>query len=125
MKQITITPQKLFLVSVNDSQELVSEKTLEFMTKYYPSRAKPVIREELGVLSPEVEVFEVGGKSGKCYSEVDYKVISKTELSESDFRILRAQGYFLTGQGTGVVRGQEVVDGLHVYMLRSMRDSSD
>lgn len=127
--KINIPDTKVYKVFIKD---LWNEKTI-YATKddivhrlfWCKGNSVTLIDDQIRSDFKGVTIEEVGSGSGRCYLAKTYKLESDRELFDHEFEILRALGVFLEGQVTGKVYNHQVVDGKHIYMLSSERDSSD
>ena len=93
---------------------------------WYGRESTYTVVENLGKLWPEGTTVElVGSSAGRCLMTASYAVKSPVELTDKDFELLRAQDCFMNGQEHGLVQSHNVVDGVHVYHVYSLCDSSD
>jgi hypothetical protein len=110
-------------------QRLIPERTLRTHLEYPQACGFEVqTSQPLGILWPEgVEVEELTNNSDnrRCLSTATYRVTSPRELTDGDWRVLRASDAFMNGQECGIVtKSEQTADGW-VYHCRSLCDSSD
>lgn len=129
MEKIQVQPQQVFIINLKDKWKdinlVATQKDIDYYTKYH-TRTQLTVLEDLGVPSIDCEITLESENLRRCYCRQDYKVRTKKELSDFDFRVLRAWRCFLDGQRHAEVMSHKVLDdGTIEYHLVSERDSGD